>query len=261
MRHPNQVAQLALPLFLLLQMAPNAGAHFNMLFPESASVKRGQTVAIVYRWGHPFEHQLFDAPAPRSITVIGPRGTRTELASKLQEDAESTVDAKKAVVHRLSFRPEQRGDYIFSMRCAPIWMEEDQEFLEDTARVTIHVQAQKGWDTAIGEGFELVPLTRPYGLVPGTVFQARAVIDGKPLADAMTEIERYNPVPPKTLPADEHITRTVKSDPNGTITCSLPQPGWWSVTSQRQSGQRDHKGKMYPIRQRATFWVFVDDVK
>jgi cobalt/nickel transport protein len=108
-------------------------------------------------------------------------------------------------------------------------------------------------------GFEMIPLTRPYGLLPGMVFQAQAQFDKKPLAATLVEIERYNPTPPKTLPPDEHVTRAAKTDPNGVVTCTLPDSGWWCLTAQRDGGKKAREGKDHPLRQRTTLWVFVDD--
>ena len=137
--------------------------------------------------------------------------------------------------------------------------EEEKVFVHDTIKVVYHVQTQNGWDAATGQAFEIVPLTRPYGLQPGVAFQGQALLAGKPLAGAMVEVERYNPTPPKDLPPDEQITRRVKADPNGVFTGTLTDAGWWCLTSERDGGRREHEGKMYPVRQRATFWVFVDD--
>jgi cobalt/nickel transport protein len=138
-------------------------------------------------------------------------------------------------------------------------MEEEQEFFHDTVKVVLHVQAQKSWDAVVGQGFEMAPLTRPYGLQPGMVFQAQALLDGKPAPRALVEIERYNATPPKQLPADEHITRSVRTDPNGVATCTLTEAGWWGITAQRDGGQRERNGKKYPVKQRATLWIYVDE--
>ena len=131
----------------------------------------------------------------------------------------------------------------------------------------LHVQAQKGWDATAEAPLQLTPLTRPYGLQPGMVFQAQALAAGKPLGGAVVEIERYNappaPEPPftpkKPIPPDEQIMRTAKTDPNGVVTCTLTEAGWWCVTAQRDGGKKERDGKMYPVKQRATFWVFVDE--
>jgi cobalt/nickel transport protein len=244
---------------LLAAIAAPAGAHFNMLLPDKASVKKDEAVSLTYQWGHPFEHQLFDAPAPESLVALAPDGkTVADLTKKLEK---VTVPAgeKKVTAYRLRFTPDQRGDYVFVLRTPPIWMAEEEEFFQDSVKVVLHVEAEKGWDAAAPGAFQLVPLTRPYGLQASMTFQAQLVGADKPLAGTHVEVERYNPEPPRQLPPDEQITRTVKTDPNGVLTGTVTEPGWWSVTAYRDGGTREHDGKTYPVRRRATLWVFVDE--
>jgi cobalt/nickel transport protein len=228
-------------------------AHFHMLLPSADSGKRGWGVLIQLQWGHPFEHQLFDASRPERLYVVAPDGTKIDLLPSLEKDP----DVKTNDAYRVTFVPQQRGDYVVVMRCAPVWMEEDKEFLHDTVKVVVHVQAQSGWDRKTAEQFEICPLTRPYGLEVGTVMVAQALIEGKPLADCLVEIEQHHGRPPPALPAEEFITRTAKTDPNGLVTTTLRDSGWWCITAQRLAGNQERGGKSYPVRQRATLWVFV----
>jgi cobalt/nickel transport protein len=253
----NLMTRSLLALALAGLLAPAAGAHFNMLLPEKPSAGK-EPVTILYQWGHPFEHQLFDAPAPQSVSVLAPDGTKTDLAGMLKE-IKVPGEERKVTAFQFRFTPGQRGDFVFTLITPPIWMGEEEQFFQDTVKVVLHVQAQGGWDAAAGQDFELVPLTRPYGLEPGMVFQAQATAGGKPLAGSLVEIERYNAAPPRELPPDEHITRTARTDPNGVVTCTLTGPGWWCVTAERDGGSRQHDGKAYPVRQRTTLWVFVDE--
>jgi cobalt/nickel transport protein len=255
----TRMKRLLVCFFSVLWLPGSAHAHFNMLLPDRPAVKRGETAMLLYQWGHPFEHQLFDAPAPQAVRVIGPHGQKTDLLQNLEKIEQPVGEGKTVVAYHCRFTPKLRGDYLFVLHTLPIWMEEDQEFLEDLVKVVLHVQVQKGWDRIAGEHFELVPLTRPYGLEPGTVFQIQALADGKPLSGSHIEVEHYHPAPPPELPPDEQITRIVKSDPSGVATCTLAEPGWWCLTAHRDHGQREHNGKSYPVRQRVTFWVFVDE--
>jgi uncharacterized GH25 family protein len=144
-------------------------------------------------------------------------------------------------------------------------MEEDREFLQDSVKVVLHVQAQKGWDGRVLPGLEFLPLTRPYGLQPGMVFQGRIGGRGQKrtpgsssvLSGALVEVERYNPVAPRQLPPEEQITRTARTDPNGVVTTTLTDAGWWCLTAGREAGTQEREGKAHPLRQRTTFWVFV----
>ncbi len=188
--------------------AGSAAAHFHMLLPQTATAKKGEIVVFTYQWGHPFEHQLFDAPQPLSLTVRAPMARKADLTDHLQK-AKRQSGSKEVVVYQLRFHPDQRGDYGFVLQTPPIWMEEDGEYLQDTVKVVLHVQAQKGWDAAERKDFDFMPLTRPYGLRPGMVFQAQLQGQEKErggVSDSLVEIEHYNPRPPAKLPPDEHIT-------------------------------------------------------
>ncbi len=250
------------PLLVLALLTPPVSAHYHMLLPQSASVKKGEAVTIDFQWGHPFEHQLFDAQAPAKLMVHTPDGKTNDLTKAL-EKVSLKADKKEVTGYRLRYTPEERGDHVFLLTMPPIWMEEEKEFIEDSVKVVLHVQAQKGWDAYVGgKEFdqELVPLTRPYGLQPGMVFQAHTLrIHAGERVGGFVEIERYNPTPPKELPADEHMTRTAKTDPNGVVTCTLTEPGWWCIAAQRDGGKKEREGKSYPVKQRATMWVFVDE--
>jgi uncharacterized GH25 family protein len=256
----------AIPFLLAVTMLSSSigygRAHYTMLLPERHSVKRGDEVTLLCQWGHPFEHQLFDAPAPEQLVVFAPDGQTTDLTKQLEKVVVvPTTGAKQVTAYRLRFKALERGDYIFMMNGAPIWMPEDELFYQDSVKVVLHVQAQKGWDAAVGSAFQLTPLTRPYGLQPGTVFQASIGPPSVSNTGRLVEIEHYNAKAPGSLPPDEHITRTVKTDPNGVATCTLTEPGWWCITTLRDGGKRAHESKAYPVRQRATLWVFVDELR
>lgn len=233
-------------------------AHYHMLLPDPTAAARDQPVRVLYQWGHPFEHELFDADPPERVVVLAPDGTRTDATATLEKTTVPAAGGKTVAAYRFPLTPAGRGDYTLVATSPPVWLDDEKVFLRDTVKVVVHARTQNGWDRPAGEGFELVPLTRPYGLEPGTVFQAQALAGGRPLAGAEVEVERYNPTPPKNLPPDEHVTRRVKTDPNGVATCTLADPGWWCVASRRDGGKRDRDGKAYPVRERAIFWVFVD---
>jgi uncharacterized GH25 family protein len=61
------------------------------------------------------------------------------------------------------------------------------------------------------------------------------------------------------LPADEQITHTARTDPNGVVTATLTEPGWWCLTATVKHGTKERDGKERPLRQRSTLWVFVGD--
>jgi cobalt/nickel transport protein len=276
--------RILLAVACLAGLAATAPAHFTMLLPQTASAKKGQAVTFTYQWGHPFEHQLSDAQAPESVIALGPDGKKTDLKKTLTKVTLPGTEGKKVTAYQFQFTPEQRGDYVFVLTTPPIWMAEDEELVQDTVKVVLHVQAQKGWDGAVRPEAEFVPLTRPYGLRAGMVYQAQLrhwtvppvkLEPGQlpkppdlkdlrnrllgPLPGALVEIERYNATPPKEVPPDEFVTRAAKTDPNGVVTCTLPEAGWWCLASARDGGKKERGGKRYPLKQRSILWVYVDD--
>jgi len=255
--------QLLLCALACAGAAAPAFAHFNIVLPATPSAKRGEAVTFIYQWGHPYEHELFDAPKPEKLNVLFPDGeTHKDLTSTLEKVQGAGGDGKPVTSWRFSFTPQQRGDHTFFLQTPPIWMEESREFVQDIVRVTLHVQTQNGWDIDTGEGFRLTPLTRPYGLLPGMVFQGRLlrdkIDDGLEEISPHIQIERYNAAPPKELPADELITFRTRYDPNGVFTFAFPEAGWWSFTAERAAGLHERKGKEHPLRQRLTMWVHVE---
>src|SRR5438034_1143004 len=81
----TRVFHSTLLVMCLALVASPAAAHYNMLLPHAASVKQGDAVTFLYLWGHPFEHQLFDAPAPQSVAVLAPDGQKTDLSKTLEK--------------------------------------------------------------------------------------------------------------------------------------------------------------------------------
>jgi cobalt/nickel transport protein len=255
------------PLVLLLTVlcAATADAHYNMLLPAKPWAKTDEKVTFTHQWGHPFEHELDDAPSIRQLYVIAPDGKRTDLAKTVESVKVPGMDAKPVRAHRFDFTPARRGDYTFVLATDPMYLADLQESVQDIVKVVLHVQTQNGWDVGSGDGAELVPLTRPYGLLPGMAFQARATrpqaerdSSTAPLADALVEYERFNEKPIKHAPEDEFITFRTKTDRNGVLTCTLPQAGWWGITVLRPAGTTAVDGKMVPLKQRLTLWVHVD---
>jgi uncharacterized GH25 family protein len=245
-------------LLAALLAATPAAAHYHMLLPDKPAAKTGEAVTFTFQFGHPFEHQLFDTQQPEAVYVLAPDGTKTDLAVKLEKVSVDGADGKKVTGYRFALTPEKRGDHIIIAVSPAVKVEGEPLPLKDVAKVVLHVQTQNGWDRrGVAPGvapIETSPLTRPYGLRAGMAFQVEveepAEGGGRPLPGVLVEVERYNPVPPKDLPPDEHITRTARTTRAGAATATLTEPGWWGLTAVRDKGGARH---------RSTLWVHVDD--
>ena len=256
---------------ILVQMACVSAtcAHYNMLIPDKPWANKGEKVAFTYQFGHPFEHELFNAPKPLAVNVILPDG-KTQAVNKLTKVPLKGIDGKKVAGYSFSYEPQMRGDHMFILQTPPIWMEESNDFVQDTVKVVLHVQTQKNWDAGLPPDevtLRITPFTRPYGLYPGMTFQAlvgfRPSKKGQGSGGRLVEIERYNAQPPQKLPPDELITFKTKTDPNGVFTFAFPEAGWWSMTAAFQEKDRRWKegGKEGPLRDRATLWIHIDEKK
>ena len=171
---------LAVFVMLLIAAAPSF-AHYNMLLPDKPRAQKDEKVAFIYQFGHPFEHELFDAPKPASLMVHLPSGKleKLDLDKLLTKTEVPGADGKKVAAWRFDYTPAERGDHVFLLKTARIKHEEGK-FLEDTVKVVLHVQTQNGWAwSSLNAGFEsgldIVPFTRPYGFRAGMVFRGKIV--------------------------------------------------------------------------------------
>src|SRR5262245_65073382 len=61
-------------LLIVGLLVTSVQAHFSMLLPATPFGKKGVPITFLYQWGHPYEHQLFDAPPPGAATLVDPDG-------------------------------------------------------------------------------------------------------------------------------------------------------------------------------------------
>jgi hypothetical protein len=110
----------------------------------------------------------------------------------------------------------------------------------------------KGWDEQIGLKTEIVPLSKPYGLYAGNVFQGIVKLDGEPVPFCEVEVEYFNEDGKAQAPTDYMITQTIKADANGVFTYGVPKAGWWGFAALNTSEEKI-KGKDVEIG--AVLWV------
>lgn len=247
--------------FVTLFFATCTFAHFHILIPEKSSHQKGDVVVLNFKFGHPFESELQDALKPEKIILINPKGVSTEISNQFKPIKEK-IAGKEIVSFKGEFNADNRGDYIIIAKSQPVWMDSDQVYIQDTIKVIVHVQTQNNWNAGPITEFELMPLSRPYGILPGMVArfqineQARKKLS--PTNGWMFEVEKWNPVPPKNLPPDELITFTTKADDTGVVSFSAPESGWWAITTEAKETEIIKNTKTYTLKQRCTFWYFVN---
>jgi cobalt/nickel transport protein len=230
-------------------------AHFGMLIPSDSMVMQNdnRTVNVKLSFSHPFEGEGMELVKPNVFGVMA-NGEKADLLE--------TLTKTKVMGHtawETSYTIKRPGVYMFYMEPKPYWEPaEDCYIVHYTKTVVTAFGDDEGWDQEIGLKTEIVPLSKPYGLYTGNVFQGIVKMDGKPVSFGEVEVEYYNKERKAQAPTDYMVTQTIKADANGVFTYSAPKPGWWGFAALNTSDKKI-KGKDVEIG--AVLWVKFHDWK
>ncbi len=244
--------------FLVAFGAVGARAHFAMLLPSDDIVTMQDEKEISVRaWFlHPFERMVFTMKKPVAFGVRV-RGEEMDLLPGLEK-----ADIPDGTAYDLSYRIKKPGDHIFHMEFAPYFDANENIFRVQSSKVVVSALGRSGgWEEPLGMEVEIVPLTRPYGLWAGNVFQGRVLFRGKPMAGATVEVEHYNADGSLVAPSTAYITQTVLTDPSGIFTYAIPRKGWWGFAAVFLTDEKMAlRGKKYRVEHGATFWVHATEM-
>ncbi|MCK4347887.1 MAG: DUF4198 domain-containing protein [Thermoplasmatales archaeon] len=234
-------ACILLATIILMGTAGTASAHFNFFLPDEWSMNTATANEVELIWGHPYEGIYFDAPTITEVGVVKPDGSKETLSTS---DITVTGEEGIANAYKVSFTPDERGDYIIYADFEALHVEEEEVTWDDHVKAIIHYEGSTGWDHKTGQVMEIVPLTRPYGLEEGFVFVGQVFYNGNPLSEASVEIEKYYPVgeAPDPLPEEPMITRETKTDTNGVFSFTLDEPGIWITAATNTVDNVDIRG-------------------
>ena len=159
---------------------------------------------------------------------------------------------------KTAYTIKKPGIYAFYFDPTPYWEPAENKYIiHQTKTYVAAFGAEEGWDAEVGLKAEIVPLTRPFGLYAGNVFQGVVKFKGKPLAGVDVEVEYWNADRKVTAPNDYFVAQVVKTDKNGFFTFAVPQAGWWgfaALTTEKQAIQ-DQDGKKKDAEYGALLWV------
>lgn len=236
-----------------------AQAHFGMIIPTDTMVMQNdpRTVKLEISFSHPFEMIGMNMEKPKECSVFF-NGHTQDLRSYL---VQSTV--MDAGAWRCSFTIKRPGAYIFHVEPTPYWEPaEDAFIIHYTKTVIAAFGDDEGWDTELGLKTEIVPLSKPFGLYTGNVFQGVVKLNGKPVPFAKVEVEYYNEHQNVTAANDYMITQTVKADQNGVFTYAVPKSGWWGFAALNPAEFKlSHDGQPKEVELGAVIWVQFHDLK
>ncbi len=244
---------------LLLFVTAHASAHFGMVIPSDSMVmqEENKTVTVTLAFAHPFEGNGMELVKPNIFAVMA-NGDKKDLLSSLKKT--------KVMGHtawETDYAVKRPGVYMFYMEPEPYWEPaEDCFIVHYTKTVVTAFGDDEGWDEEIGLKTEIVPLSKPYALYTGNVFQGIVKMNGKPVPYAEVEVEYYNRDGKLTAPTDYMVTQTVKADINGPFTYAVPKAGWWGFAALNPSETKmKYKGEDKDIELGAVIWINFQDMK
>jgi len=235
--------------------AGSALAHFGMLIPSDSMVMQNdnRTINLKLSFSHPFDGEGMEMVQPAVFGVMA-NGKRVNLLETLKETKVMDHNAWETL-----YKIKRPGVYMFYMEPKPYWEPaEDCYIVHYTKTVVTAFGDDEGWDQEIGLKTEIVPLSRPYGLYTGNVFQGIVKLDGKPVPFCEVEVEYYNKDGKAKAPTDYMVTQTIKADVNGLFTYAAPRAGWWGFAALNTS---DEKIKGKDVEMGAVLWVKFHDWK
>jgi cobalt/nickel transport protein len=247
-------------LMLVCGLANVSRAHFGVIQPSASMVMQGDNsnLELTLAFCHPFEQKGMPLVKPKKFGVQSGK-EKTDLLNTLQETRVLDNQAWKT-----SYAMKKPGIYAFYFEPQPYWEPaEDKYIVHITKTYVAAFGGEENWDQEVGLKAEIVPLTRPFGLYAGNVFQGMVKFKGKPVADAQVEVEFWNADKKLTAPNDYFVAQKVKTDKNGVFTFAPPKAGWWGFSALNQEKQiiPHPDGKKKDAEYGAVLWVQFTDMQ
>jgi cobalt/nickel transport protein len=242
-----------LAVFIFLGVYGRAFAHFGMVIPSDSMVMPGESkvIKVAISFSHPMEMVGMEMVRPARFGVV--RGGK-------KEGLLGVLKGTKVMGHKawqVNYKTKRPGIYIFYMEPTPYWEPaEDCYIVHYTKTVISAFGMEEGWDEPVGLKTEIVPLSRPFGLYAGNVFQGIVMVERKPVPYAEVEVEYYNEDRKAEAPTDCMVAQVTKADGNGVFTYAVPRAGWWGFAALTTSDKKmDYKGQDKEVELGAVIWV------
>jgi cobalt/nickel transport protein len=238
---------------VLVLMAGGARAHFGMVIPSDNMVmaEDARRIDLVLSFSHPMEMVGMALGQPTYFKVWA-NGQEQDLRAALKPAAVMDQPAWQA-----TYAVKRPGVYVFVMEPQPYWEPaEDVFIIHYTKTVVAAFGDDEGWDTPVGLETEIVPLSKPYGLYAGNLFQGVVKLKDQPVPYAAVEVEYYNQDMRAQAPTDFMVTQTVKADANGVFSYAAPRAGWWGFAALNTAGYKlPLEGQDKDVELGAVIWV------
>ncbi len=248
---------ICLPAAIICFSFNLAFAHFGMVIPSDNMVMQSDSKKIDMQlsFSHPFEMIGMPLEKPKQFFVIHDE-KQTDLLNGLKE-----IKVMDHLAWSSNFAVKRPGTYTFVMEPHPYWEPaEDCFIVHYTKTIVAAFGDDNGWDQELGLKTEIVPLSKPFGLYKGNLFQGIVKLNGSIVPYAEVEVEYYNQKNGAQAPTDYMITQTIKADQNGVFSYAVPVSGWWGFAALNSSDKKmEYKGLDKDIELGAVIWVKFED--
>jgi cobalt/nickel transport protein len=246
-------------VWLIFALSGSGLAHFGMLIPSDSMVMQtdDRKLRISMSFSHPFEMVGMKMVKPKRFSVsVG--GKTVDLMETLQP-----VKIMGHQAWTADYTVKRPGVLLFFMEPEPYWEPaEDAFIIHHTKTVVAAFVDDEGWDAELGLKTEIVPLSRPFGLYAGNLFQGVVELGGSAVPNAAVEVAYYNSENGHTAPTEYMITQTVKTDGNGVFTYATPFGGWWGFAALNAADfNLPHEGEDKDVELGAVMWVYFHPIR
>jgi len=247
-------------VFVIALIPATAFAHFVFIQPSDNMFfdREKSEITLDVSFGHHFSQSLMDMEKPVQFGVLAD-GEKTDLLDTLKE-----VKVSDKRTYLAKYKINRPGDHVFFVKDTPYWEPALDKFLLHYSKTVVHAFGlQTGWDTMVGFPMEIRPLTRPYGLWTGNVFQGQVIWNGKPLAGAKVKATYDNEGLAVKASHKPYRIQVLQTDENGVFTYAMPRAGWWGFVALTEDGTKvkSANGKVRPVINNCLIWVMVKDMK
>lgn len=211
----------------------------------------------------PFENQGVDMDMPRLFAALRyPQAEKGMESQPLREDLLGDVEEIRylnAKAWGANVALKEAGLYQFILEARPWWDAAKNMFSQQQAKVVLPaLGVENGWDMPAGMNFEIMPLTRPFGLTSPAFFSGKVLFQGKPLANAPVYMGRIN-ADKSGAPTNWHKILKAKTDSDGQFGFILNQPGWWYCEATMKSDPlKGPDGEPKDMERSTILWLYVD---
>lgn len=236
-----------------------AHAHFGMLIPSDTMIMQHdkRVIKLDLSFSHPFTKKGMELSKPLKFFVEH-EGKKIDLLKQLKE-----VKIMSHKAWSMDYSIKRPGVYNFVMIPTSYWEPAEDCFIKHITKTVVAAFGDdEGWDRELGLETEIIPLSKPFGLYSGNVFQGIVKLNGKAVPYAEVEVEYYNESKDKKAPTDYMVTQTIKADKNGVFTYATPGPGWWGFAALNTADYKIKiQGSEKDVELGAVIWVKFHEFK